>query len=150
MSPANKPPRRGGASRTRRRAARELLVQAFYAWDVGQMDLSDGLLEVPFQSEVEGEADDDWALDLTRLFLANTPFIDERIRNANSRWRLERMDKVDLSILRLGVTELFFTDTPASIIINEAIELAKRFGSETSARFVNGVLDAIRKSRPQE
>ncbi len=150
MTPAGKPPRRGGSSRTRRRAARELLVQAFYAWDVGRMDLAEITLEVPFRTEIEGEADEDWVREMTLLFVANSAFVDERIRNANSRWRVERMDKVDLSILRLGVTELFFTDTPATIIINEGIELAKRYGSETSARFINGVLDAIRKSRPQE
>jgi len=114
------------------------------------MDLSDDALEVPFRTEIEGEPDDAWVQELIRLFTDNTDFIDDRIRNANSRWRVERMDKVDLSILRLGVTELYFTDTPAQIIINEGIELAKRYGSETSARFVNGVLDAVRKSRPNE
>ncbi|MBU1242966.1 transcription antitermination factor NusB [Myxococcota bacterium] len=155
MMPGKQPSRRGGGSRgggsrTRRRAARELLLQAFYAWDVGRMDLSDDALEMPFRTEIEGEPDDAWVQELIRLFTDNTDFVDDRIRNANSRWRVERMDKVDLSILRLGVTELYFTDTPAQIIINEGIELAKRYGSETSARFVNGVLDAVRKSRPNE
>ena len=84
--------------------------------------------------------------ELLDMFLEHADEVNDRIRDANSHWRVERMDRVDLAIIRLGVTELLFTDTPARIIINEAIELAKGFGSETSARFVNGVLDAIRKS----
>lgn len=150
MTSTKKPSRHGGGSRTRRRASREILVQAFYAWDVGTMDLTEAPLESPFRSEIEGEADEDWVRVLIGLFDENARTIDDHIRNANSRWRVERMDKVDLAILRLGVTELIYTETPATIIINEAIELAKRYGSETSARFVNGVLDAVRKSRPQE
>jgi len=141
--------RAGGMNRSRRRAARELSLQALYAWDVGRMELDGADLGNPFCAEIEGEPDDAWVRHLLGLFEVHADEIDERIRGANSRWRVERMDKVDLAILRLGVTELAFTDTPAQVIINEAIELAKRYGSETSARFVNGVLDAVRKSQPR-
>jgi transcription antitermination protein NusB len=149
----NRPPRPsgrgGGVNRTRRRAARELALQALYAWDVGSMQLDDASLENPFRTEIEGEPDEAWVRQLLALFETNAGSVDGLIRGANSRWRVERMDKVDLAILRLGVTELSFTDTPAQVVINEAIELAKRYGSETSARFVNGVLDAVRKSQPR-
>lgn len=148
----NRPPRdsgRGGVNRSRRRAARELALQALYAWDVGRMELADASLENPFGAEIEGNPDETWVHQLLELFEANSDPVDDHIRDANSRWRIERMDKVDLAILRLGVTELSFTDTPAQVVINEAIELAKRYGSETSARFVNGVLDAVRKSQPR-
>ncbi len=150
----NRPPRSsgrgGGVNRTRRRAARELVLQALYAWDVGSMRLFDATLENPFRAEIEGEPDEAWVRSLLELFETNASDVDGLIRGANSRWRVERMDKVDLAILRLGVTELSFTDTPAQVVINEAIELAKRYGSETSARFVNGVLDAVRKSQPRD
>lgn len=149
----NRPPRStgrgGGMNRTRRRAARELTLQALYAWDVGSMQLAEASLENPFRTEIEGEPDEAWVRLLLDLFETHAGLVDDRIRGANSRWRVERMDKVDLAILRLGVTELAYTDTPAQVVINEAIELAKRYGSETSARFVNGVLDAVRKSQPQ-
>ncbi len=96
----------------------------------------------------EGDPDDAFLDSIVTGFIKNADFVNERIREANSRWRMERMDRVDVAILRLGVTELFFTDTPSQVVINEAVELAKLYGSETSARFVNGVLDAIRKARP--
>ncbi len=73
--------------------------------------------------------------------------IDELIRAAAEHWDLERMAVVDRNILRLGVAEvLFFDDIPAKVAINEAIELAKKFGDSESPRFVNGILDKIARS----
>jgi N utilization substance protein B len=70
--------------------------------------------------------------------------IDETIRKVSHHWRLERMTRVDRNILRLGTYELLaLSDVPRKVTLNEAIELAKRFGSEGSAGFVNGVLDRI-------
>ncbi len=73
--------------------------------------------------------------------------IDQLIRQQAEHWRLERMPPVDRNILRLAVYEfLFETDVPKLVILDEAIELAKEFGTEQSGRFVNGVLDGILKS----
>jgi len=70
--------------------------------------------------------------------------VDDAIRNASENWRLERMPRVDRNILRLGAYELLFrTDVPRRVTLNEAIELAKRYGDAGSAAFVNGVLDRI-------
>ena len=70
--------------------------------------------------------------------------IDETIRQVSQHWRLERMARVDRNILRLGTYEILaMADVPRRVTINEAVELAKRFGNETSAGFVNGVLDKI-------
>jgi N utilization substance protein B len=70
--------------------------------------------------------------------------IDEIIRRVSQHWRLERMARVDRNILRLGTYELLAEpDVPRRVTINEAVELAKRFGNDTSAGFVNGVLDRI-------
>ena len=68
--------------------------------------------------------------------------IDEVIRKASTNWRLERMARVDRNVLRLGAWELLHgQDVPRAVILDEAVELAKRFGSEESGAFVNGVLD---------
>jgi transcription antitermination protein NusB len=73
--------------------------------------------------------------------------IDERLTQAAENWRLPRMAGVDRNVLRLGAFELLFsTETPAGVALNEAIELARRFGSADSPGFVNGVLDQIRRS----
>ncbi len=131
--------------RQRRRAAREWLLQAFYARDVSQNEHP--VFSEPFGAEITADPDSHYVQQILQLFLEHEDFINERIRSANSHWRMDRMDRVDLAILRIGVTEMFFTDTPEQIVINEAIELGKRYGSETSFRFINGVLDAIRKKK---
>lgn len=70
--------------------------------------------------------------------------IDERIRGVSKHWRLERMSRVDRNIIRLGAYELLHvTEIPRRVTLNEAVELAKRFGNEESPAFVNGVLDRI-------
>jgi N utilization substance protein B len=73
--------------------------------------------------------------------------LDALIVHHSSHWRLERMALIDRLILRLGAWELqHVPDTPAAVVLNEAIELARTFSADESARFVNGVLDAIRKT----
>ena len=70
--------------------------------------------------------------------------VDEAVRKASTNWRLERMARVDRNVLRLGAWELLTSsDVPRAVILDEAVELAKRFGSEDSGSFVNGVLDRI-------
>ncbi len=75
--------------------------------------------------------------------------IDDRIRAQAENWRLERMPSVDRNILRLAIYEMWHqNDVPKLVVLDEAVELAKRFGSEQSGRFVNGVLDGLMKSSP--
>ena len=84
------------------------------------------------------------AEEIVRGVQANRARIDEVLAQASPRWRLERMALVDRNLLRLCVHELLFDlDTPARVVIDEGVEIAKRFGAEESARFVNGVLDAV-------
>jgi N utilization substance protein B len=71
------------------------------------------------------------------------PALDELIADRAKNWRLSRMAAVDRNVLRLGTYELFHSDTPAAVVIDEAVELARRFGSDTSPAFVNGILDAL-------
>ena len=75
--------------------------------------------------------------------------IDDRIRAQAENWRLERMPSVDRNILRLAIYEMWHqNDVPKLVVVDEAVELAKRFGSEQSGRFVNGVLDGLMKNEP--
>jgi N utilization substance protein B len=70
--------------------------------------------------------------------------VDEAVRKASTNWRLERMARVDRNVLRLGAWEVLkSSDVPRAVILDEAVELAKRFGSEESGAFVNGVLDRV-------
>ena len=89
-----------------------------------------------------------YARTLARGALEHLEEIDALIRRQAANWRLERMPAVDRNILRLAVYEfLYESDVPKLVVLDEAIELAKRFGSEQSGRFVNGVLDGLLKSR---
>jgi N utilization substance protein B len=71
--------------------------------------------------------------------------LDERIAKHADNWRMERMPAVDRNILRLGVYEMTYAGTPAAVVIDEALELARKFSTEDSVQFVNGVLDAIHR-----
>lgn len=74
----------------------------------------------------------------------NREYLDKKIRQTSTNWRLERMSKVDRSILRIGAFEvLFMEDIPPKVSIDEAVELGKRYGTEESGAFINGILDNI-------
>ena len=95
-------------------------------------------------AEIETAGVAEFANMLVRGFATHHARIDETIRTVSHHWRLERMTRVDRNILRLAAFELLeLPDVPRRVTLNEAIELAKRFGSEGSAGFVNGVLDRI-------
>ncbi|MEO8553705.1 MAG: transcription antitermination factor NusB [Kofleriaceae bacterium] len=96
-----------------------------------------------FELELEPAAQQ-FARDLVAAATERTTEIDAAITAASRNWRLERMSRVDRNILRLGACELIaFRDVPVKVVINEAVELAKRFGTAESSAFVNGVLDRI-------
>jgi N utilization substance protein B len=98
-----------------------------------------------FWRELPGDAEGrDYADELVRGVRDGAEKLDERIRAASQNWRLERMARIDRNALRLGAYELLTrTDVPRAVILDEAVELAKRFGGEESSKFVNGVLDRI-------
>ena len=93
-----------------------------------------------------------YSLALLDGVVARKDAIDEALKAAATNWRLSRMTPVDRNVLRLGAYELLFdsSNPPLEVVINEAIELAKRFGSEDSPAFVNGVLDQIGKARTRK
>lgn len=87
-----------------------------------------------------------FAEELVRGVVAHLSRLDEAIQRESESWRIERMARVDRNVLRLGAYELLYTDTPAKVIINEAIEVARTFGAEGSAAFVNGILDRVART----
>ena len=98
-----------------------------------------------FWRELPGDAEGrEYADALVRGVRTDAEKLDERIRAASQNWRLERMARIDRNALRLGTYELLTrTDVPRAVILDEAVEVAKRFGTEDSGAFVNGVLDRI-------
>ncbi len=93
----------------------------------------------------------DFSRDLVLGIWKNREDLDKLIRQASKNWRLERMSRVDRNILRVGVFEiLFMKDIPPKVSIDEAVELGKKFGSEESGAFINGILDNIYNKLTQE
>jgi N utilization substance protein B len=84
-----------------------------------------------------------FAKDLVVQVIANSEAIDQLVSSHAKNWRISRMAVVDRNILRLAAFELVYTKTPAAVVLDEAVELARRFGSDESPPFVNGVLDAV-------
>jgi N utilization substance protein B len=126
-----------------RREGRELALQILYALDLNPMMMQETLQL--FREHTR-------ALEQVRIFaeelaagvMANRDVIDKLIAGTSKNWALSRMAKVDLNILRLAVYELtFMSDIPRNVTINEAIEVAKKFGTGDSPAFINGMLDEI-------
>jgi N utilization substance protein B len=128
-----------------RRRSREFALQVLYQIDLTREPVSEALQRFWSGRDV----DDTVRLRTERLVrgvLGERDAIDERIAGAARRWRLERMPVVDRNVLRLAVHELLSSDTPPAVVIDEAIEVARRFGGGESGAFINGILDAIRRS----
>lgn len=137
-----------------RRKARILAFQALYAWDASDMPV-DELLAFSWVGEDSSALADEelktFARLLTRGAIDHIEEVDAAIARHLEHWSFERLKKVDLAILRASAYSLLFQDDiPGRITIDEAIEMAKEFGSDDSYRFVNGVLDAVWKERAKE
>jgi N utilization substance protein B len=127
-----------------RHAARRLALQALYALDMNPaLGAEEALLCV--QAEQEPVTHDQMFFEtLVTGTWQRRAEIDRAIRTVSQRWKLERMDRVDKGILRLGTFELLHCpDNPVAVVIDESVELAKEFGTPDSPSFVNGMLDRI-------
>ncbi len=138
-----------------RRRSRECALQILYSWDMREQASVNSALRAFFdtlQSDDEtGEAikDDSFTTQLVEGTVAAIAAIDEQITKHAAHWRIERMPAVDRNILRLAVFEITLSATPPAVVIDEALELARKFSGEESVQFVNGVLDAISKQFKQ-
>ena len=120
-------------------------MQMLFQWEMSQQDPTK--LEVKFWRGAK--ASDNTREFANRLFegaAKDVAALDELIVKHTDNWRFERLAAIDRAILRLAMHELRAAETPPKVVLNEAVELAKKFSSEESGPFVNGVLDAFRKS----
>ena len=148
--PADERPRRES-----RHQAREAAVQMLYQWEIGKQSMLD-VMQTYWSHELTPDApvSDElrqFATALTNGVAATVEQLDPMIAEAAENWRLERMAVMDRIILRLAVYEfLHQPDTPSRVIINEALELARTFSTDDSVRFINGILDGIRRRLARE
>jgi N utilization substance protein B len=138
-----------------RHLSRSIVLQSFYEWDffgrrVGELD---DIVNRNIDSFAPGLQEKDFIFTLIKGINDNIEKIDNIIKVAAPEWPIEQVAIVDRNVLRIGLYELLFGDkseVPPKVAINEAIELAKNFGGESSGRFVNGVLGTVFREMKEE
>lgn len=132
-------------SRTRKieTRARARALQALYAWDLRGDEELDRVAARMWDDLSVPQEERALAGRLVRTLISDHASIDATLREVTTNWRLERLGAIERSVLRLAAAELVRGETPPRVVIQEAVRLAERFGSAPSARFVNGVLDAL-------
>lgn len=123
--------------------ARARALQALYAWDLRDGEPLDRIASQVWDDLAIAPDERAFAGRIVRTIIAEGQAIDEALRDVTTNWRLERLGAVERSILRLGAAELAQGETPPRVVIQEGVRLGERFGSAQTARFVNGVLDAL-------
>jgi N utilization substance protein B len=126
-----------------RRKGRELAVQMLYQWDVAAQPVGK-VLEAFWRLGEQPESARSFARKLVEGTVADAGEIDAIITEHAEHWRVDRMATVDRNILRLAVYEFLHEDTPKKVVINEALEIAKKFSTPEAVQFINGILDAVR------
>ena len=133
-----------------RHESREMALQILYCMDVLE-DASEDLYEGISRLLAPKQKVSAFCGRLVRGVMGNRPALDLIIEKYSSNWRIHRMSGVDRNLLRLAVYEMLYCDDiPAKVSINEAIEIGKKFGTEETGPFVNGVLDAVRQHHPSD
>ncbi len=140
------------ANTDKRRKTREALMQMLYQMEV-QGDFSDEARKSFMERFLEDGSDVKYFEAAFNAYINNNNDIDDLIESYSKGWKLDRLAKVDLSVLRLAVAEMLYLkdgSIPPAVSINEAVELAKSFGTDGSASFVNGILGRIIRSKAKE
>ena len=123
--------------------ARARALQALYAWDVRGEQALDRVATQVWDDLAVSADERRLAGQLVRTLVSSGAGIDAELAEVTTNWRLERLGAVERSVLRLAAAELTRGETPPRVVIQEAVRLAERYGSAQSARFVNGVVDAL-------
>jgi transcription antitermination protein NusB len=132
---------------TTRHRSREVALQMLFQYDASELNQA-RVVELYRDSFAEGSLPDEFSIRLFFQVADNLPKLDAIIEESSENWRLERMSLVDRNILRIGASEILTEDEiPARVAINEAVELAKRFGTVESPSFVNGILDRVARDK---
>ncbi|MEX0725591.1 MAG: transcription antitermination factor NusB [Planctomycetaceae bacterium] len=126
----------------RRSKARELTVQMLYLIDLNP-DVDAKAVRAMIEEQLRDIHLADFAWSLFIRVREVRPQLDASIESVAMHWKISRMPPTDRNIIRLGTFELMFTDTPPKVVIDEAVELAKRYGTAQSSQFVNGILDRL-------
>ena len=124
--------------------AREAVIQTLYAQEMGNDKAIEQFEEILKDKKVKG-AKAEFAKNLLKGILQNIDKIDEIIKNHLIGWDFERLDKVDKQILRVGIYEILYSNTPYQIAIDEAVKIAKNFAEDKAKSFINGILDRVAK-----
>jgi N utilization substance protein B len=149
-----------------RHRSRQRALQVLYQWDMTKRPVeeairafydtldADKVAEEPMEENDDDEPEEEGSTasgrdpfmeELARGASEMAPDIDHRIAEKSAHWKIERMPIVDRNILRLGIYEMSRQETPAAVVIDEALELARKFSGDESVAFINGVLDAVHK-----
>ena len=126
--------------------AREAVIQTLYALEQGNDKAVEQFEELLKEKKIKG-AKKEFAEHLLKGILDNLDNIDKIIKEHLIDWDFDRLDKIDKQILRVGVYEIKYTDTPFQIVINEAVKIAKNFSEDKATSFINGILDKIAKEK---
>jgi transcription antitermination protein NusB len=132
-----------------RHRSRQRALQVLYQWDMTKQPVEQAISSF-YDTLYSDESDqppgrDEFMEQLAKGTSEMAADIDHRITSKSANWRLERMPAVDRNILRMAIYEMLREETPAAVVIDEALELARQFSGEDSVSFINGVLDAVHK-----
>lgn len=128
-----------------RRRARELALTVLYESEFQKLPYPEIVFRIAGEEKPREEVME-FLNSLLKTYFDNKTLINEEIEKHSNNWKLSRMAYVDRNILRLGIAELIFiADIPKSVTINEYLEIAKKYGTEDSSSFINGILDKIEK-----
>jgi transcription antitermination protein NusB len=132
-----------------RRRSRQRALQILFLWDVSKQPIRDAIAaydEIVYSDEDKVRpARDEFLQQLVMGTVEHVADIDSHITKHAEHWRIERMPAVDRNLLRLAVHEMMAFDTPPAVVIDEALEVARKYAGEESVQFVNGVLDAVHR-----
>ena len=129
-----------------RHHARMAVVSLLYAFDLGNGNTSEHTAEILEEKKIRNKQKD-FALDLYEGVMAHLEVIDKAIIEHLKDWDFERLGAIERATLRLAAYEILYGDLDSAVVINEAVEVTKAFGTEQSPKFINGVLDAIAKDK---
>lgn len=133
---------------SRRSRAREIVLQVLYQDDLNTDQPEDIRLRFINARLNQDRSLVEFAEDLLAGVRRHRDKVDQQLEEIARNWKLSRMAATDRNVLRLGAYEILFTQTPNRVAVNEAIELAKRYGTNNSSQFVNGVLDRLMNNQP--
>ena len=131
-----------------RHHARMAVVSLLYAYDLGNGNIAEHTAEILEEKKIRNKQKD-FALTLYAGVMENIEACDKAIIEHLKEWDFERLGTIERATLRLASFEILFGDLDSAVVINEAVEITKAFGTEQSPKFINGVLDAISKDKPE-